>query len=237
VTLRGSASADAIAPGAVCLNGLLIEGNVSVGAGNLAEVRMSNTTTAPIVGSLIVGDNDRLEVNIERSIVGPVQVAPTVRRLRLVDSVADAGSGDAAIVGPATGVDGCTILGTTVVDSLDGSNSIFFGQVSVQRRQTGCMRFSFVPPGSLVPRRFRCQPADDAPSAGVTPRFTSLNYGQAGYAQLAATCPREISAGADDEGEMGAFQFLHQTQRIGSLQASLDEHLRFGLEAGVFLVT
>ena len=56
------------------------------------------------------------------------------------------------------------------------------GQVSVQRRQTGCVRFSFVPPGSLVPRRFRCQPADGVATAGVTPRFTSLNYGQAGYA-------------------------------------------------------
>jgi hypothetical protein len=71
----------------------------------------------------------------------------------------------------------------------------------------------------------------------VTPRFTSLTYGQPGYAQLAPACPGEIRAGADDEGEMGAFQFLQQTQRIGSLQASLDEHLRFGLEAGLFLVT
>lgn len=237
VTLRGTAPAEAISPGAVCLNGLLIEGNVSVSDGNLAEVHISHSTIAPIAGALIVGDNDRLEVNVERSIVGLVQVAATVRRLRLVDSIADAGSGDVALVGPATGVDGSTILGTSVVDSLDASNSIFFGQVSVQRRQTGCVRFSFVPPGSLVPRRFRCQPADGVATAGVTPRFTTLNYGQAGYAQLAATCPREISSGADDEGEMGAFQFLQQTQRIGSLQASLDEHLRFGLEAGVFLVT
>jgi hypothetical protein len=46
-----------------------------------------------------------------------------------------------------------------------------------------------------------------------------------------------ITAGADDEGEMGAWHFLQQTQRIADLRASLGEHLRVGLEAGLFFAT
>jgi hypothetical protein len=238
LTVLGSAPVEAIVPGSVCLNGLLIEGNVSVSAGNLAELRIAHCTLAPMAGTLAAFGNERLEITVERSIVGPIRLAETVRRLRLVESIADGSSGGGvAVAASATGIDGSTVLGRIVAESFDASNSIFTGEVSVQRRQTGCVRFSYVPPGSFVPRRFRCQPADGVTIARVTPRFTSLSYGQPGYAQLAPTCPTEISAGADDEGEMGAFQFLQQTQRLGSLQASLDEHLRFGLEAGLFLVT
>jgi hypothetical protein len=256
LAVRGSAPAETITLGSVCLNGLLIEGNVLVSPGNLAELRVSHSTVAPMAGTLTVQSpdpaqlaslppaaraalrNERLEITVERSIVGPVRLTDTVRRLRLVESIADGSfGGGIAITASATGVDASTILGATVAESLDASNSIFTGAVGVERRQAGCVRFSYLPSHSLVPRRFRCQPADSAGAARVIPRFTSLNYGQPGYAQLAPACPSEISSGADDEGEMGAFQFLQQTQRIGSLRASLDEHLRFGLEAGVFLVT
>ena len=37
-------------------------------------------------------------------------------------------------------------------------NSIFLGKVHVARRQTGCMRFSYVPLGSRTPKRYHCQP-------------------------------------------------------------------------------
>jgi hypothetical protein len=240
LTVRGTAPTDALTPGSLSLNGLLVEGNLLVSNGNLAELRISHTTLAPVTGGgvLVAVGNDRLEVLVERSIVGPIRLAETVRRVRLLESIVDGipGSGT-AMVASSVGVDGCTVIGSTLAQRLDASNSVFTGDVAVERRQTGCVRFSFVSRGSLVPRRFHCQPTDDADNRRITPRFTSLSYGQPGYGQLAPTCPAEIRTGADDEGEMGAFHFLQQTQRIGSMQASLDEHLRFGLEAGVFLVT
>jgi hypothetical protein len=245
LAVRGSAPAETITPGSVCLNGLLIEGNVLVDQGNLAELRLTHSTLAPTSSTLTVQPpgsaglrNERLEITIERSIVGPVQMTAAVRRLRLVDSIVDGTFGSGiAVNASALGVDSSTVLGRTVAASLDASNSIFTGDVSVERRQSGCVRFSYLPFSSLVPRRYRCQPTEGAAAARVPPRFTSVSFGQPGYAQLAPTCPSEISSGADDEGEMGAFQFLQQTQRMGSLRASLDEHLRFGLEAGLFLVT
>jgi len=223
----------------MCLNGLLIEGNVSVSAGNLAELRVTHTTIAPHAGTLAADANSGLEVTVERSISGAIRLNDAVRRLTVMDSIIDGSfAGGAAVVSTATGIDTSTVFGSVTASTLDASNSIFAGSVTVQRLQTGCIRFSYVPPGSLVPRRFRCQPDDRAgATVSVTPRFSALSLNHPNYAQLAPACPAEITAGADDEGEMGAFHFLQQTQRIGSLHASLDEHLRFGLEAGLFLVT
>jgi hypothetical protein len=92
-----------------------------------------------------------------------------------------------------------------------------------------------VPRGSIAPRRYRCQPEDGGPL--VRPEFTSLRYGQPGYAQLRGTTPAALRRGADDEGEMGALHGVHQPRREANLRERLDEYLRFGLEAGVFFAT
>ena len=51
-----------------------------------------------------------------------------------------------------------TAFGRMRVRSLDASESIFTGRVDTLRRRHGCVRFSYVPPGSRTPRRYRCQP-------------------------------------------------------------------------------
>ncbi len=71
----------------------------------------------------------------------------------------------------------------------------------------------------------------------LQPDFTSTCYGDPGYAQLSQRCPIELRNGSEDGAEMGVFNFLKQPQREGNLQASLEEYLRFGLEAGIFYVT
>jgi len=162
--------------------------------------------------------------------------------------------------GPKTSLERVTIFGTTYVRELAlASETIFTGTVTAQRRQAGCTRLSFVPKGSQVPRRYRCQPdlaladyaqktgkssADDltdaqraAVLARLTPTFTSERYGDPAYAQLSRTCAQEIRTGAEDGSEMGAFNHLKQPQRDANLRASLEEYLRFGLEAGIFYVT
>ena len=162
--------------------------------------------------------------------------------------------------GPKTSLERVTIFGATYVRELTlASETIFTGTVTAQRRQAGCTRFSFVPKGSQVPRRYRCQPdlalADYAQKAGkssaddltdaqqaavlarLTPTFTSERYGDPDYAQLSRTCAQEIRTGAEDGSEMGAFSHLKQPQRDANLRACLEEYLRFGLEAGIFYVT
>ena len=73
--------------------------------------------------------------------------------------------------------------------------------------------------------------------ARLTPQFTTVTYGQPGYAQLSLACAQEISTGAEDGSEMGAFDFLKQPQRVANLGVALEEYQRFGLEAGTFYVT
>ena len=69
------------------------------------------------------------------------------------------------------------------------------------------------------------------------PRFTSKIYGDPGYCQLSRDCAIQLYTGAEDGAEMGVFNLLKQPQREANLQASLEEYLRFGLEAGVFYIT
>ncbi len=115
------------------------------------------------------------------------------------------------------------------------SNSIFTDLLNVSVRQQGCVRFSYIPPGSKTPQKFKCQPEES--KENVTPLFTSTSYGDPGYAQMHRHADKEILEGADNGAEMGAFNSIYQPQRISDLKAALDEYLRFGLEAGVVLVT
>jgi hypothetical protein len=97
------------------------------------------------------------------------------------------------------------------------------------------MRFCFVPPQSIVPRRYHCLP--DAAQPNVRPHFTSLRYADPGYCQLQLATPQGIREGADDGGEMGVMHALFQPQRETNLRIRLDEYLRFGLHAGLYYAT
>jgi len=106
--------------------------------------------------------------------------------------------------------------------------------VRAQRLQQGCVRFTYFSPGSRVPHPYKCQPSSMAIAPRVRPVFTSLIYGDPGYGQLSNHCAPEITRGADDESEMGAFHNLYQPQRVSNLRTRLEEYLRFGMEAGIF---
>ncbi|HEX5727430.1 MAG TPA: phage tail protein [Longimicrobiaceae bacterium] len=237
VTVRGTAPADSANPGSFALDGVLLEGVLTVQAGNLGALRVAHCTLAPPAGRLTVeAGNARLEVTVVRTIAGRVDVADDARGVRVEDSILDAPAA-VALRGPAVEVEGATVFGRTVARTLTAGNSIFARRVSVDRRQQGCVRFSWLAPGSVVPRRYECHPTTSALADQEEPQFTARRYGHPAYAQLSLACPEVIVAGADDEGEMGAFHFLQQTQRVADLRASLGEHLRVGLEAGVFFAT
>jgi hypothetical protein len=165
---------------------------------------------------------------------------------------------NAASPGPITTLERVTVFGEVYVKILKlASEVVFSSPVLAERRQEGCVRFSVVaaPDESFTPRRYQCQP--DLAIAGkekeldrnllpdeydqlvmrLRPQFTSRQYGQPAYAQLSIACAEEIKTGAEDGSEMGVFCMLQQPQREANLRTALDEYLRFGLEAGIFLVT
>jgi hypothetical protein len=184
--------------------------------------------------------------------------------MKISDSIVDATDSDREAVGApgyAVAHTVLTILRSTVFGIVDvhaielAENSIFSNCVNVARRQLGCMRFCYVPPGCRTPRRYRCQPdgveqivkeavpepqqfdAIVGEQLRVRPQFTSVRYGKPGYAQLGDNCAEEIKRGADDESEMGVFHDLFQPQREANLRVRLDEATPADMDVGIIFAT
>ncbi|MBI3529359.1 MAG: hypothetical protein HY067_15495 [Betaproteobacteria bacterium] len=210
------------------------------------------SAVAPGAPSLVV-DHAFTRVTLEQCIVGPLRIDEDTT-ISLTDCIVDAGLPE-AIAYEGTVADGpgaeMNIQDSTFIGKLHvrlmrlASDTIFFAQFAaadtwaaplwVERKQEGCVRFCFTPNGSLLPRHFHCVPDDQHPD--VLPHFTSLRYGDPGYAQLRSATDRAIREGASDGGEIGVMHPLHQPQRETNLRIRLDEYLRFGLHAGIFYVT
>src|SRR5205823_10717026 len=112
--------------------------------------------------------------------------------------------------GPPAHIERSTILGACRFLKLElASESVFTGDVVVDQRQAGCVRFSYVTLASKTPQRYRCQPTleidreteqtaadaakknitlppgwvtaiSDAVAAWLVPSFESVRYGDAG---------------------------------------------------------
>ncbi|MEU1973076.1 hypothetical protein ABZ477_15580, partial [Microbacterium sp. NPDC019599] len=173
-----------------------------------------------------------------------------------VDSVIDAGEEGIAFASEAAAtspggtlvLDECTVLGRIRARVLERvSNTIVLAGVPAaessdwpvpviaDRRQQGCVRFSYLPPGSRTPRRYRGVADEDA--AAFRPVFTSERFGDPGYIQLDRRTVDAVWRGADDESEMGALHHLNQPLREAYLERRLEDYTRFGLEVGLVFET
>jgi len=245
-------------PGELVIDGLLIEGKLSVPAGSI-RLHIAHSTLVPSSGGIKIEGDSSVELTIDRSICGRIEVAGKSSSLIVNESIIDA---DGAEKYPAIDaeeiaarMDRCTILGRSKLRRLEASNSIFTDEVTARLRQEGCVRFSYITHDSHSPRRFHCQP-DMALAAAkedygealneeeimavknrLDPAFISVHYGDPGYVQLSRSSAQEILKGAEDGSEMGIYGILQQPQREANLRMALEEYLRFGLEAGIFFVT
>jgi hypothetical protein len=137
------------------------------------------------------------------------------------------------------------LIGKVHASQLQAANVLFAGGLApgdgwaapvwADRRQSGFVRFSYLPPGSRAPRPYLCQPSDGDPAA--QPVFASLRYGDPAYCRLSRRASPTIRQGAEDGSEMGVFRELFQPQREANLRLRMDEYLRFGFEAGFVFVT
>ncbi len=191
-------------------------------------------------------------LEMEKCIAGALRIADG-SKVYINNSIIDATSESAVAyadflgedAGGSLNIQNSTVIGKVYTMIMElASNCIFIAggtktvswpaPVMAQRLQQGCVRFSYFPPGSRLPRPYHCQPATASMAVRVRPSFNSLTYGDAAYCQLSRYCAEEISRGADDESEMGVFHHLYQPQRETNLRTRLEEYLRFGLEAGIF---
>ncbi len=266
VILPGDVTVDGGDGSALELNGLLIAAGGLSTSGTLNALEIAHCTFVPgrtleqdgstaTPGALSMTiDSGTTEALIRSSILGALQANPNAT-ISIADSVLDAhdaanaaysGAAAAPFGGPLT-IARSTVIGTIRTSEMTlGENSIFLGVVTAERRQQGCVRFSWVPWRSRVPRRFHCQPAipdgasaadSDTIEARLSPRFTSLSYGRPANCQLDWRGPDVITRGADDESEMGVFSILKAPHREAGLRIRLDEFLPVALEAGILFAS
>lgn len=255
---------------ALVLNGLWIQGSILI-CGS-CDLYLVHCTVQPPPGRPAVslrltddqpeGEVDALTLSVEHSLIdGAIRLPGHTGSLRITDSVVSSvrGGGD-AIGGLEEGSDRSsygpplTLLRSTVLGSVScaqipfAASSLFTAPVRVIEPRFGEIRYSYLPPGSVTPRRFRCQPdlalegcsserERQATLAWLRPAFTSTELGDPGYAQLDTSCPVEIVSGAQDGSEMGAYHFLRQPQRASNLPDAMAEYLRWGHEARIRFLT
>jgi hypothetical protein len=207
-------------------------------------------------------------LTVEQSIVGGLRVhveATATISDSIVDSTSATGVAYAALDGAAAGgtlnLEAVTVIGkihaqvlqlvsdSALVAALAAGDTQWSAPVVAERRQLGCVRFTYLPPDSRVPSRYECQPPlpteqTDTACASATvgdpalgPVFRSLRYGTPAYCQMEPGTADAIRRGASDEGEMGAFHQLYQPRREINLTVRLGEYLRVGLESGIFYAT
>jgi hypothetical protein len=268
------------------LEGVIVTGRGMQVSGGVSGVALRHSTVVPGWGLECNCDPKRptepsielidapLCLTIEHSIVGAIQVErdeaeQDAVEIKIIDSIVDATADERIAIGASGKL--CAfatlmILRSTLIGEVQAhaialaENSIFTGLVRACRRQIGCIRFSYLPPGSRTPRRYHCQPdlvekavADlfakntitpderdeliESERLRVEPEFNSTRYGRATYCQLETTCAVEITAGAEDESEMGAFHDLFQPQRAANLRARLAEYTPAGINAGIIFAT
>ncbi len=197
----------------------------------------------------LVAELPDTRIFIQDSIVGALQVQRQCTA-SLSNTIVDACSSTAVAYSAPDGSSSggsLTLQGSTVIGKVRAtlfaliSNSIFWASlaandswkvpVCADRKQQGCVRFSYLPAGAVVPRQFECVPQGEGI---LRPMFYSLRYGEPGYGKLLPDTDDAIRRGADDGGEMGAFHFVLAPQREADLQVRLQEYLPVGLEFGIF---
>lgn len=219
--------------------------------------------------------NTSAHIRIEHSILGAVRIyadraGSDPVYIDLSDSILDSAGGldcdhpDCEAIGAPDGLAAhaildirrCTVFGRVFVHSIRlAENSIFTGLLRVARKQTGCLRFCSVIPGSRTPSRYECQPdraihalkidprdpdrkhLEEVETLRVQPQFMSTRYATPDYTRLADTCAAEILAGADDESAMGVYHDLYEPQRTALLRLRLEEFTPADMHAGLIFAT
>jgi hypothetical protein len=193
---------------------------------------------------------------IEQSIVGPILVQQMedcsesgfVEELVIRDSIVDAGPFN-ELIGPSNAID-CvtgrvvmersTVFGNIDVAVIEASDSIILGTLTALDQQRSCLRFSAVSPGGSLPRLFEvfgpARPSENVPATPIIAAFfASLRFGDPGYALLSAVAPVEITEGAENGSEMGAFSSLLRPIRMNSIINKVDEFKPAGVIAQYIL--
>lgn len=188
------------------------------------------------------------DIDIQRSITGALRLDRTYQ-LYLTESIVDAGAapsdrGEAEFAlaalnasddawAPQTDVRSVTFLGRVRVDAVSGDGTLFCQQLEVHDNQHGCLKFCwFSAKADRLPPHHACLDADDALLC-----FTSTEFEEPGYGQLASPCDWRIRQRGPGDDAMGAFGFLREAHKWANLSIRLREFMPVGVRPLLVPVT
>jgi hypothetical protein len=169
----GESGAPGDEPGSLILDGLLVEGEVSIRPGALGALDLNHCTIGASASGLtrgvkVAGGNEGLVVALRGTIAGNVVMGAAGGGLTILNSIVgeDRTAGEnpdamaIAVNAPEADLEiaSSTLFGRCQVRSIEAENSIFVGRAEAAHRQSGCVRFCYAPLSSRVPRRYRCAP-------------------------------------------------------------------------------
>jgi len=177
------------------------------------------------------------ELLVESSILGPIREATSTTdpcsagRILIRDSIVQRRLGGSPAIETRVAdliLERVTVFGDVQVNRLEATEALIQGTVIVLDNQHGCFRFSTAhdTPDARLPRRFE--------SSLFAPRipnhvFTSRTFGHPGFAQLSATAPANLARGAENRGEIGAYNRLLNPIKLDDLETKVLEFMPFGL--------
>ncbi len=250
--------------GQLLLSGLRVAGQITIGGQN-ATVQIVDSTLVPGLGftsdgkpldagepSIIVTAGEAA-LSLLNSISGPI-AANTGGSTRICSSIVDATSpccaaytaSDLASAGADLQVQNSTIIGKVHTRTITlASNTIFYSRLGPRdpwlaavwssRRQTGCVRFCWLPFNSITPPRYQCLPPDASSEAALAPNFVTRTYGDPSYALLGGYVPMAVWQGSDSGSQIGVYSGIQETEAARNVQLRAPEYLPVSLESGIFL--
>jgi hypothetical protein len=246
-----------VEPGRLTLDGCFCESGIDIADRALRSLEIRHCTIRDSLAAPAIKAADgavQFAITLYRSVCGGIHGGTSLNQLSASGVVFADGSGLDVPAADLT-LDGVTCFATIAARSIEASNSLFMTDVTTQRTQSGCVRYSYLGgTQNRLPRRFRCQPdlalekrsidtgpMDDAARASeyerlrlaVQPRFVDRGASAPAYALLALDCPREITFGGEDETEMGAYRYLGGAIRTANLSDLFADFVPFGMEAGM----
>lgn len=214
------------------LNGIWVSGTIQL-TDNI-ELTVQDCTLLPSEQAAIhaVDGGHYLQVNVLSSISGAICL-PSSAQLSITDSIIDGKGGpaiagntlitDSIPVGPSLNIQRTTVLGGIWVAEIVATAMIAAGKVTLLREDRGSVRYSYLL--NKLPNCENCYWPSESNATSLN--FITTEYGKLGYAQLSQTCSEEISKGAVDGLEMGAYNRFSLAERENKLQEVLDDYLPY----------
>jgi hypothetical protein len=255
----------ALPVGQVQISGVWLSGQLIL-SGDEACVQVADSTLVPGIAldsygeavdpgePSVTGSALGFTLCLNRVIAGPIAL-PSSSTARICNGVVDAGSqyrpafagADLASPGATLHVENSTIIGRVWAEAIRlASNTIFYARLGKRdpwqapvwaaRVQVGCVRFSWLPAGSIAPRQYECLPPDAASEPALEPTFVTLGFGKPGYCLLSGDVPMAVWKGADNGSQMGVYYQIQETEAVANIQIRSAEYLPANLQSGVFLI-